>query len=367
MHYIYHIPEIKKVGATEDLDKRVTDKQGWKKEEYDVVCQTESLAYASDIEKALQQFYGYSEDQVDYKTIKTMRKMKRSNSKMVGGVLVMTQLKDTGNVGVNLDLQNKGDLAEIMMNGAKFKLFDGTEVNFASDEIEFLLKYAEKSQFPGGDFFFRVKNVTNLRYDLSDQEATAAAEIAAMEEEGEYFIDGFTSRGGVHNPNFYTEVDTKAVPPQRQQNVCSDLNVGDYTSIDFDRLMLMQKSLQQKFTETNHIGDSNVSLAQIATDAQRNWHAFGDEFMEFMDAIGGINDGVKNGAWKYWKKDHAKAHTMTLADLSEADLKELHMEVVDMFHFFMNFALMVGMSGSDLYNYYVAKNEENFNRQKRGY
>ena len=151
---------------------------------------------------------------------------------------------------------------------------------------------------------------------------------------------------------------------KRQQNNCSSLKV-ESTDVSIDDVFDLQKSLQMKFPETKDIG--NMSIADTAIAAQRNWHAFTDEMMEFMDALGGVNDGFGNGAWKYWKKDFQKAKEMKISDLSEADLLELKFEFVDMFHFFINFGLMIGMTGQEMIDMYVSKNKENFERQKRGY
>lgn len=151
---------------------------------------------------------------------------------------------------------------------------------------------------------------------------------------------------------------------ERQFNECADLEV-ETTNATLDDVFELQKSLQKKFPETSNIG--NETIAETATMAQRNLHAFMDEVMEFMDAMGGMHDGFKNGAWKYWKKDYQKAKGMKVSDLSPRDLKELKMEYTDMFHFFVNWGIMIGMTGTELIDYYVAKNKENFERQKRGY
>ena len=55
------------------------------------------------------------------------------------------------------------------------------------------------------------------------------------------------------------------------------------------------------------------------------------------------------------------------SDLSEADLLELKFEIVDMLHFFTNYAVSIGMTPEEMYNMYMSKNQENRDRQKRGY
>ena len=402
-HFVYHIKSIRKVGATEDLQRRVEDEQGFSVNEYDVVCTTNSVDYASDIEEALQEFYNYRKDTNTYSQMKRKKnytKAAKTASYDANKVLTLKQVNPTGNVGVNMGLKNIERLLDLSPRGIKFVKFNGEVIKFDSEEMLEVIKLAEPSQFPTSDFFFRLKKITNLREEMDieygNQEMTAAHELWNMAQEdayGDFYKDEF----GVTRHKDTNEVSRSHIQPQgtfkkpyihdkfkeaicgtpaiwaaedkakRQQNQCSDLEVGNHTSIDLDKLMLMQKLLQSEFPSTSDIGDKDTKLVDVAAMAQRNWHAFTDEYCEFMDAIGGINDGIKNAAWKYWKADHQLAQTLTLGDLSERDLKELQMEVVDMLHFFMNFALMVGMSGSDLFNMYVAKNKENFDRQERGY
>jgi len=46
---------------------------------------------------------------------------------------------------------------------------------------------------------------------------------------------------------------------------------------------------------------------------------------------------------------------------------ECKFEVIDMLHFFMNYAISIGMTPGEMYNMYMAKNEENRARQQNGY
>ena len=62
MYYIYHIPGIKKIGCTNNLERRVEKQQGWSKEEYQVLFATSDVKKASDVEHDLQRVYGYKVD-----------------------------------------------------------------------------------------------------------------------------------------------------------------------------------------------------------------------------------------------------------------------------------------------------------------
>lgn len=147
-------------------------------------------------------------------------------------------------------------------------------------------------------------------------------------------------------------------------NKCSDLFVRNLTSKDFDFIFLLQKKAQE---QSYGFDFSKMTLKEIADFWFANKHALDDELSEMFDALGGINDGIGNAAWKYWKKDHEEAKAMTIKDLSENDLKELKFEVVDAFHFLINFAVSINMTGSELYDMYISKNRENIRRQENNY
>jgi predicted DNA-binding protein YlxM (UPF0122 family) len=149
-------------------------------------------------------------------------------------------------------------------------------------------------------------------------------------------------------------------------NKCSDLEVKDtYTDAKdtFGMIYNKQKELQQRLG----LDYTNLSLQEIAESWMVNKHAMSDELNEMFDALGGINDGIGSSAWKYWKKDHYKSSEMTIKDLSDEDKLELYYEWIDGLHFYMNFAIAIGMTSKDIVNLYMAKNAENHDRQDRGY
>ena len=68
-YYLYHIPG-KKIGITKDLKKRVEEQQGYNKDEYDIIMQTDDIAKISEYELFLQELYGYRVDEVPYNKLK---------------------------------------------------------------------------------------------------------------------------------------------------------------------------------------------------------------------------------------------------------------------------------------------------------
>jgi NTP pyrophosphatase (non-canonical NTP hydrolase) len=66
MYYIYHIPG-KKIGVTRNLNRRVTQQQGYAEGEYEVLFESEDIDEVSRLEIELQNSYGYPTDRTLYK------------------------------------------------------------------------------------------------------------------------------------------------------------------------------------------------------------------------------------------------------------------------------------------------------------
>ena len=71
-YYLYHIPG-KKIGVTRDLNKRVTQVQGYKPGEYEVLESSTDINYISDREIELQKSFGYRKDIKLYKNLFKMK------------------------------------------------------------------------------------------------------------------------------------------------------------------------------------------------------------------------------------------------------------------------------------------------------
>ena len=101
MYYLYHIPG-KKIGVTRDLNTRVTLIQGYKKNEYEVLEQSDDIDYISDREIELQKSYGYKVDRKLYKNL--FNKMKINATEQTSTFPVpLNKLK--GNLMDNIGLQ----------------------------------------------------------------------------------------------------------------------------------------------------------------------------------------------------------------------------------------------------------------------
>lgn len=72
-YYIYHIPG-KKIGVTKNLQRRVTDQQGYEAHEYEILDVSKDIDYISSREIELQMAYGYRVDTTPYKDLKPNKK-----------------------------------------------------------------------------------------------------------------------------------------------------------------------------------------------------------------------------------------------------------------------------------------------------
>ena len=159
-------------------------------------------------------------------------------------------------------------------------------------------------------------------------------------------------------------------------NKCKDLFIRDFYSLEgydsgtssLDDLYSLQARTQKMyFNKQGKPHFSEFTIGDLVDYLMVNNHAIIDELHEMMDAVGGIKDGVGNAGWKPWKSANKEIRKQKLSDLSADDLKELKMEWIDFMHFAFNAGLAIGITSKEFYNYYMAKNAENHNRQKQGY
>ena len=102
MYNIYHIPG-KKIGVTRNLNKRVTEQQGYAPGEYEVLLTSDDINLISNKEIELQKSYGYRTDRTLYKNLfKSNMKINPTEQKSTFPV-PLNKLK--GNLSDNLGLE----------------------------------------------------------------------------------------------------------------------------------------------------------------------------------------------------------------------------------------------------------------------
>lgn len=109
----------------------------------------------------------------------------------------------------------------------------------------------------------------------------------------------------------------------------------------FEELFRMQRALNQRI---------GVNTDAMSPEEKTKWilnysRAMTQELAELTDSV----------PWKWWAK------------YQQLDEQNARVEVVDLFHFLISSAQVLGMSAEDVFNAYVKKNEVNFKRQESGY
>lgn len=95
------------------------------------------------------------------------------------------------------------------------------------------------------------------------------------------------------------------------------------------------------------IGQDTVNMPE---EKQPEWvlnysRALSQETAELIDSV----------PWKWW------------ANYQTYDKQNARVEVVDLFHFLISLAQVVGLSAEDVFNLYTAKHRVNLDRQDAGY
>lgn len=147
------------------------------------------------------------------------------------------------------------------------------------------------------------------------------------------------------------------------ENTCHHLELVRLDFPEWDRIFELQKKLQERLG----YDFQNMTLKEVVDFFLLNKHALEDELGELMDALGGIHDGIGNSVWKRWKNNNKLASEMTFNSLTDRDKLEILFEIVDAFHFMINFAIALGFTGSDIASAYITKNIENHNRKDNNY
>ncbi len=109
----------------------------------------------------------------------------------------------------------------------------------------------------------------------------------------------------------------------------------------FDEIFRMQDALNRRI---------GVSLPPPSEEEKAKWilnytRAMQQEIAELVDSV----------PWKWWAK------------YQKFDEQNARVEVVDLFHFLISLAQVLGMSADDVFQAYVKKNQVNLQRQESGY
>ena len=100
---------------------------------------------------------------------------------------------------------------------------------------------------------------------------------------------------------------------------------------------------------------------------------------DLNERIGVRTEGMTDAQKTTWLLNYCRAMSQEIAELTDSvpwkwwakyqkfDEQNARVEVVDLFHFLISLAQVLGMSADDVFQAYVRKNEVNFKRQETGY
>ena len=129
-YYVYHIPGVK-VGCTTNLQKRVTDQQGYSSNEYEVLLETKDINEASIKEQVSQLEFGYKKDLKLYKNLFKKQRMKKHSSSPA--TTTFKTPKSELNAKFLADLKIKNTYGEFKLD--------------TTDKIDWVISNAVSSQF----------------------------------------------------------------------------------------------------------------------------------------------------------------------------------------------------------------------------
>lgn len=108
-----------------------------------------------------------------------------------------------------------------------------------------------------------------------------------------------------------------------------------------EQIFLLQKELNERI---------GVDLEGLSEEGKTQWvlnytRAMQQEMAELIDSV----------PWKWWAK------------YQKFDEQNARVEIVDLFHFLISLAQVMGMTAEDIYEAYLKKNKVNHERQNSGY
>jgi NTP pyrophosphatase (non-canonical NTP hydrolase) len=148
MYTIYHIPG-KKIGVTRNINKRVTEQQGYAPDEYEVLHSSDDIDEISAMEIELQKSYGYKVDRQSYRNLIIKTKSMNINATEQTSTFPCPLNKLKGQLMDNLDLS--------------WETSHGT-FKITKDNIPWILSNARTSMFDPNRCYVYNKAFANLTY-----------------------------------------------------------------------------------------------------------------------------------------------------------------------------------------------------------
>ena len=195
-YYIYHIPG-KKIGVTRDLEKRVTEQQGYEPHEYEVLAEYKDIDLASVMEIGLQKEYGYRVDETPY------NKLKFNNKEM------------------NINITEQTTTFPCPMNKVKGQLMDNMGMEWETEHGNFSITK--------NTIDWIMKNIQISRYNSERCYIYNKAFARYYDNNDPY--NGKTIAGGLMNDRLYNKKCKNTDQPQFSERDCYCINPSQFDLI----------------------------------------------------------------------------------------------------------------------------------------
>lgn len=162
--YIYHIPG-KKIGVTRNLFKRVTQQQGYKPGEYEVLATSPDIEWISKEETRLQRLHGYK---VDFNSYANMAKQNKNKGQMKINVTDQTTTFPVATTQLEAYLNDN--------KGFKF-MVDNVEVRIDAKMITWLKRNARVSHFRKTRSYVYNKSMISFIEELTQESKFKPAKV----------------------------------------------------------------------------------------------------------------------------------------------------------------------------------------------
>jgi len=263
-YYLYHIPG-KKIGVTRNLNKRVTQQQGYTLDEYEVLDQSTDIDYISSRELELQKSYGYK---VDLKPYKQLFKMK----------INATEQTSTFPVPLN---KLKGRLMDSI--GLTWETIHG-KFEVTKETIDWIMQNASTSMF-------------NKKRSYIYNKAFYEAFLNEAKNEAQLFYNQLKDRPAKQNGHAWVETDRFQLI--RDWATERGLYHGGDTKTQYCKLMEeageLGRAILKKDSEefVDAIGDMVVVLTNLAhLGGVSIEHCIDSAYNEIKDRKGGMKNGT---------------------------------------------------------------------------
>lgn len=154
---------------------------------------------------------------------------------------------------------------------------------------------------------------------------------------------------------FDAMVDVVRSQVPNKQAVCAPLYDQQVDGLKYPlkQMFELQRRLQDHLARKGRAIDlDKATFTEKVREITTQWRNLTLEFAELLERL----------PYKEWK-----TYTTEQRELSDEEMLEVKYEYIDMFHFFLNIGLCLGVTGEEFEKLYLTKNQENFNRQNRGY